>query len=331
MKHALVTGGAGFIGSHLVDSLLADQWAITVIDNFHPFYDPALKEANVRPHAANPRFQLIRGDVTDAASFRDQLTDRYDVIVHLAARAGVRASMQDPLGCQDANVNGTHQMLELARARGITQFVLASSSSVYGINPNVPWHEDDAVLKPISPYASTKVSAELLAHVYSHLYGIRVLALRFFTVYGPRQRPDLAIHKFAQHILDGRPIPVFGDGSTRRDYTYVSDIVTGVRAAMEYERSMYEVINLGNNDTITLAHMIEGLEEALGRKATVERLPEQAGDVPQTWASIEKAAALLDYRPSVRYKEGVGQFVRWLRAHRGSAAVASGEGGAATT
>jgi UDP-glucuronate 4-epimerase len=314
MQHALITGGAGFIGSHLVDSLLADGWAVTVLDNFHDFYDPAIKEANVRPHAGNSRFRLVRGDVTRLDAVRDRLTGPFDVIVHLAARAGVRPSIADPVGYQNVNVGGTQQMLELARQLGVKQFVFASSSSVYGVNPNVPWREEDAVLKPISPYASTKVSGELLAHVYSHLYGIRVVALRFFTVYGPRQRPDLAIHKFAHLMLEGRPIPVFGDGSTRRDYTFVADIISGVRAGMAYDRTPYEVINLGNNQTVTLNEMIAGLEKALGATATIQRLPEQPGDVPQTWASVDKAGALLGYRPTTRYEEGVRRFVEWLHA-----------------
>lgn len=312
MKHALVTGGAGFIGSHLVDSLLADDWAVTVLDDFDPFYDPAVKEENLRPHAGHRNLVLVRGDIRRAGELRE-VRGRYDVIVHLAARAGVRPSIADPRGYQDVNVAGTQEMLELARTLEVPQFVFASSSSVYGVNPDVPWSEDDAVLRPISPYASTKVSGELLGHVYSHLYGIRFIALRFFTVYGPRQRPDLAIHKFARYMLQGRPIPVFGDGSTRRDYTFITDVVRGVRAAMAYE-TPYAVINLGNNQMVSLSEMIAGLERALGVRATVERLPLQPGDVPQTWANVEKAAALLGYTPSTRYEDGVAAFVRWLRS-----------------
>ena len=200
-RHALVTGGAGFIGSHLVDRLLGEGWRVTVIDNFDPFYDPAIKERNVAEHLKNERYTLYRLDIRDLSGLRQALTDEYDVIVHLAAKAGVRPSIQDPVTYQEVNVTGTQNMLEFARERGISQFVFASSSSVYGVNPNVPWREDDHVLLPISPYASTKVSGELLGHVYSHLYGIRFIALRFFTVYGPRQRPDLAIHKFARLML----------------------------------------------------------------------------------------------------------------------------------
>jgi UDP-glucuronate 4-epimerase len=241
------------------------------------------------------------------------LTDRYDAVVHLAARAGVRPSIEDPIVYQDVNVRGTQHLLELARERGVRQFIFASSSSVYGVNPRVPWSEDDHVLQPISPYASTKVSGELLGHVYSHLYGIRFLALRFFTVYGPRQRPDLAIHKFARLIAAGRPLPVYGDGTTRRDYTFIHDIVWGLRRALEYDDTMYEVVNLGNNQTLTLLEMIEGLERALGIEARLEWLPEQPGDVPQTWARVEKARTLFGYSPRTSYADGVGQFVDWMR------------------
>lgn len=316
MKHVLVTGAAGFIGSHLVDALLAGGWRVTAVDNFDPFYDPAQKRANIAAHLKYSTYTLIQADIRDAAALRSHLTGDYDVIVHLAARAGVRPSLQDPIGYQEVNVFGTQNLLELARAWGTPQFVFASSSSVYGVNPNVPWSERDHVLLPISPYASTKVSGELLGHVYSHLYGIRFLALRFFTVYGPRQRPDLAIHKFARKLLAGEPIPVYGDGSTRRDYTYVSDVVQGILAAMEYRQSQYEVINLGNNRTVSLMEMIRTLEQALGVRARLDFQPPQAGDVPQTWADIDKAGHLLGYRPQVEFAEGVTRFVRWVRGER---------------
>ena len=312
MAHALVTGGAGFIGSHLVDSLLGDGWRVTVFDNFDPFYDRAIKEENIREHLSNRAFNLVQADLRDASSVKRLEAESYDVIVHLAARAGVRPSIEDPVGYQEVNVAGTQLLLELARASGVRQFVFASSSSVYGVNPRVPWREDDYVLQPISPYASTKVSGELLGHVYSHLYGIQFVALRFFTVYGPRQRPDLAIHKFARLMLAGRPIPVFGDGTTSRDYTYVDDIIRGLRAAMEYTATPYEVINLGNTNTVTLRQMIAGLERALGIKATLTQLPEQPGDVPQTWANVDKARKLLGYAPTTSYEEGVEKFARWL-------------------
>jgi UDP-glucuronate 4-epimerase len=312
MAHALITGGAGFIGSHLVDSLIADGWRVTVFDNFDPFYDRAIKEENVRPHLGNREYTLVHGDVRDASSIRQLEGGSYDVIVHLAARGGVRPSIEDPVGYQDVNVAGTQQVLELARRCGVRQFVFASSSSVYGINPRVPWREDDSVLQPISPYASTKVSGELLGHVYSHLHRMRFIALRYFTVYGPRQRPDLAIHKFARLMLAGRQIPVYGDGTTSRDYTYVDDIVRGTRAAMDYTATSYEVINLGNTHTVTLREMIAGLERALGVTATLTVLPEQPGDVPKTWANIDKARALLGYAPTTSYEEGIVKFARWL-------------------
>jgi UDP-glucuronate 4-epimerase len=313
-RRALVTGGAGFIGSHLVDAMLATGWNVDVLDSFDGFYGRDIKERNIAPHRSNDRFRLVEADLRDADALKHELPGGYDVIVHLAARAGVRPSILDPVGYQDVNVRGTQNLLELARVWGVPQFVFASSSSVYGVNPRVPWSEDDHVLQPISPYASTKVSGELLGHVYSHLYGIRFIALRFFTVYGPRQRPDLAIHKFARRMLEGQPIPVYGDGSTRRDYTFIDDIVSGVLAAIEYTGSAYDVINLGDNQTVTLAEMIEGLERALGVRALIERLPEQPGDVPQTWANIEKASKLLGYQPTTNYVDGVKKFADWLRA-----------------
>lgn len=313
-RHALVTGGAGFIGSHLVDRLLAEGWRVTVVDNFDPFYDPAIKERNVAEHLRNQRYTLYRLDIRDLEGLRRKLTDTYDVIVHLAAKAGVRPSIQDPVTYQEVNVAGTQNVLEFAKERGIKQFVFASSASVYGVNPNVPWREDDHVLMPISPYASTKISGELMGHVYSHLYGVRFIALRFFTVYGPRQRPDLAIHKFARLMLDGEPIPFYGDGTTRRDYTYVDDVVQGVRAAMDYKATGYEVVNLGNNRTVSLSQLVQELEKALGVKAKIRRLPEQPGDVPQTWADVSKAERLFRYRPSTNLADGLKFFAKWLDA-----------------
>jgi UDP-glucuronate 4-epimerase len=314
--HVLVTGGAGFIGSHLVDSLLADGHHVTVLDSFDPFYDRSVKEANIESHRQCATWRLVEANLRDVSRLRQTLVGDYDCIVHLAARAGVRPSIADPIGYQQVNVEGTHNVLEFARERGIKQFVFASSSSVYGINPRVPWSEDDHVLQPISPYASTKVSGELLGHVYSELFGIRFIALRFFTVYGPRQRPDLAIHKFARMMLHGEPIPVFGDGNSRRDYTYIDDIVSGVRAAIEYDATPFEVINLGNNQTVSLLDMIQGLQLALSRKAELQWLPPQPGDVPQTWANIEKAQALLGYSPSTAYLDGARRFAGWLSPER---------------
>jgi UDP-glucuronate 4-epimerase len=313
MRHALITGGAGFIGSHLVDRLLAEGWQVTALDNFDPFYPRALKEANLR-HAGHPRFRLLCADIRDPSTWAANLPrERPDVIVHLAAKAGVLPSLRDPLGYQATNVTGTHHMLELARELGVRQFVLASSSSVYGINPNVPWREDAAVM-PISPYAVTKASTELLAHAYCHLHGLRIIALRFFTVIGPRQRPDLAIHKFARLILRGEPVPFYGDGSSSRDYTYIDDTISGVRAAMDYTGSEFEIVNLGNTHPISLAEMVGCLEDALGVKAKLQRLPVQAGDVPQTAADISKARSLLGYDPRTDFAAGVRAFAEWLRS-----------------
>jgi UDP-glucuronate 4-epimerase len=316
MKHVLITGAAGFIGSHLVDALLADGWRVTGIDSFDPFYAVGIKEANVAPHLSHPRYSLARIDIRDVAALAT-VTARYDAIVHLAARAGVRPSIADPRTYQDVNVTGTQNILELARQSGTPHVVFASSSSVYGVNPNTPWRESDYVLQPISPYASTKVSGELLGHVYSHLYGLRFIGLRFFTVYGPRQRPDLAIHHFARKMLAGEPIPVFGDGSTRRDYTFITDIVSGIRGALDYDRSRYEIINLGNDRTVTLSGMITELERALGVTARIDRQPEQPGDVPQTWAAVDKARDLLGYRPETTFASGIDRFCEWLRGTPG--------------
>ncbi len=313
MNSALITGGAGFIGSHLVDALLHDGWRVTVIDNFDPFYPLALKLRNVKSHLTHVNYSLIEADIRQPDALAPCLDREWSVIVHLAARAGVRPSIADPIGYQDVNTGGTQNLLEFARRAEVRQFVFASSSSVYGVNPRVPWSESDADMQPISPYASTKLSGEFLGHVYNHLYGIRFLALRFFTVYGPRQRPDLAIHKFARAILAGRPIQLFGDGTTRRDYTYIADIVAGIRAAMDYNRTRFEIFNLGNNHTVELNHLVEALGDAMSRKALIEYLPEQPGDVPQTWADISKAAALLGYKPATDFRKGLDEFVTWLR------------------
>ncbi|MGH9374204.1 MAG: NAD-dependent epimerase/dehydratase family protein [Vicinamibacterales bacterium] len=314
VRHVLVTGAAGFIGSHLVDRLLAEGQQVTGIDNFDPFYSRATKERNIAPHRGHAGYQLLELDIRDLDALREHVRGTYDAIVHLAARAGVRPSILDPLGYQDVNVRGTQNLLELAKERGVPQFVFGSSSSVYGVNPNVPWREADHVLLPISPYASTKVSGELLGHVYSHLYGLRFIALRFFTVYGPRQRPDLAIHKFAKRMREGQSIPVFGNGSTRRDYTFVDDIVSGISGAMDYEGSTFEVVNLGNNQTVSLTEMIRGLEEALGVEAVLDRQAEQPGDVPQTWADVEKARELFGYAPETSFSSGVLKFAEWLQS-----------------
>lgn len=309
-KKILVTGGAGFIGSNLISSLLPLGHQVVCVDNFDPFYPRCRKERNIAPFHHDPNFLLVEGDVGDPALL-GSLPD-IDVIVHLAAKAGVRPSIENPVEYQRVNVNGTQVLLEFARSRKIPQFVFASSSSVYGVNPHVPWTESEGLL-PISPYASTKLSGEMLGHVYSHLYGIRFIALRFFTVYGPGQRPDLAIHKFFSAITDGRPIPVYGDGSTSRDYTFVEDAVKGILAAIGYDRSGYEVINLGNHRSVALNDLIRAIEETIGKKAVIDRKPEQPGDVPQTFADISKAAKLLGYQPAEPLAEGLRKFYDWFR------------------
>lgn len=316
-KTILITGAAGFIGSHLSEALLAQGHKVVGVDNFDPFYDRSIKEKNLSELLPHPNFRLIECDIVDGGRLEkhlsDVLGDACDAIVHIAAKAGVRPSIEDPVAYQETNVRGTQNLLELARKLKVPQFVFASSSSVYGVNPRVPWSESDAVLQPISPYASTKVSGELLGHVYSHLYGIRFVGLRFFTVYGPRQRPDLAINKFTRLILEEQAIPFFGSGETRRDYTFVKDTVQGIIQAINYTGSAYELINLGNNQTVSLNELVAGLEEALGKKAILNRLPEQPGDVPQTWADISKAKKLLGYAPQTGIKEGLKAFAAWYR------------------
>ena len=314
MKTILITGGAGFIGSHLAGRLLAEgDWHVTVVDDFNDFYQPAIKRANIAAHLSHPRYRLVEADIRDRATLAEAFNAAFDCIVHLAARAGVRPSLLQPALYAETNINGTLNLLELAREHGIKQFVFGSSSSVYGINAKVPFSEEDPIRQPISPYAATKAAGELLGHTYSHLYGMRCICLRFFTVYGARQRPDLAIHKFARLISDGRPIPVFGDGTTRRDYTYIDDIISGVRAAIDYQGSDYEVINLGESRTVELRELISLLEKELGRKATIERQPLQPGDVPQTFADITKARELLAYNPQTQIEDGIHRFVEWFR------------------
>lgn len=314
-RNILVTGGAGFIGSHVVDRLLAEGiWRVTVIDDFNDFYNPAIKRENVRTHLLHPAYRLIEADIRNysalAAAFDET---KFEAIVHLAARAGVRPSLIDPVLYAETNITGTLNLLELARARSVGQFVFGSSSSVYGINAKAPFSEDDPVRQPISPYAATKAAGELLCHTYAHLYEVRCVCLRFFTVYGARQRPDLAIHKFARLISEGKAIPVFGDGTTRRDYTFIEDIVQGVSAAIDYRASMYEAINLGESQTVELRELVWLLEKELSLPAIIDRQPQQAGDVPQTFADITKARRLLDYNPQTKIEDGIHRFIEWFR------------------
>ena len=315
MRNILITGGAGFIGSHLVDRLLSENdWRVTAVDDFNDFYSPEIKRRNVQPQLQNPAFMLVEADIRDKAALARVFADsKFDCIVHLAARAGVRPSLSEPQLYVETNVNGTMNLLELARQHKVPQFVFGSSSSVYGVNEKVPFSESDPIFNPISPYAATKAAGELLCHTYSHLYGLRCICLRFFTVYGARQRPDLAIHKFAQLISNGKPIPVFGDGTTRRDYTYIDDILAGVRAAIDYDKTTYEVINLGESRTVELRELIALLEKELDLRAVIERQPMQPGDVPQTFADISRARELLGYNPQTQIEDGLRLFVDWFR------------------
>jgi len=309
----LVTGGAGFIGSNFVEKLLAEGHAVSVLDDFNNFYDPAIKRANIAAFADHA--PIHTADLRDGTAV-DRIvgTEKPDAIVHLAARAGVRPSIKEPKLYIDTNITGTWHILEAARVHGVPRVVSASSSSVYGIIKTVPFREDMPIDQTISPYAATKMATEQFCSNYTHLYGLRTISLRFFTVYGPRQRPDLAIHAFTRAIDEGRPIQQFGDGSTRRDYTYVDDILQGISACLTYEGALCDVFNLGESQTTTLSELIATIEQTLGKKAAIQRLPEQPGDVPLTYADISKARALLGYDPRTKIAEGIPKFVEWYRA-----------------
>ena len=307
----LVTGGAGFIGSHLVEKLLAAGDAVIILDDFNDFYDPQIKRANIAGFGKDVTVWHV--DIRDGAAVRSLFhREKVDAIAHLAARAGVRPSIQLPQLYYDTNVTGTLHLLEAARVTGVERFVFASSSSVYGASKTVPFSEDQHLTQTLSPYAATKVAGEFLCSTYSHLYQIRVVALRYFTVYGPRQRPDLAIHQFTRRIYAGQPIDQFGDGSTRRDYTYIDDVIQGTMAALKYDGSRYDIFNLGESDTIQLKELISAIENALGRKGKVNRLPEQPGDMPLTCADISKARKLLGYNPTMKFSEGLPKFIDWF-------------------
>lgn len=311
----LVTGGAGFIGSNLVDRLLSRGHDVAVIDEFNDFYDPQIKRANLA--AVADRIVLHEADIRDTAAVSRIVGEgNFDSIIHLAARAGVRPSILQPKLYIETNIIGTFNLLEAARAAGVKRFINASSSSVYGVLKSAPFHEELCLNQTISPYAATKLAGEQLCSNYSHLYGMRTISLRFFTVYGPRQRPDLAIHKFTKFIHEGRPIDQYGDGSTRRDYTYVDDIVQGVEACLAYEGPLCDVFNLGENQTTTLSELIAAIETAVGKKALIHRMPEQPGDVPLTYADITKAQRLLNYHPTTKIGEGIPKFVEWYLKNR---------------
>jgi UDP-glucuronate 4-epimerase len=312
--NVLVTGGAGFIGSHVADRLLDSGHAVWVFDDLNVFYDPRIKQANLGDLQAKALpFTFVFGDLTDRTALDELFSSvRFDQVIHLAARAGVRPSLQQPALYQRVNVEGTVNLLEAARENGVNKVTIASSSSVYGVNSKVPFSETDPIVSAISPYAASKLACEALGHVYHHIYGMDIAMLRFFTVYGPRQRPDLAIHKFAQLIHAGRSIPVFGDGNTARDYTYVTDTVDGVIACTEREFG-FDIFNLGESQTVTLARLIDLLEQHLGKKAVIDRQPTQPGDVPITYADIAKAEARLGYHPTVKIEQGIPRFVDWFR------------------
>jgi UDP-glucuronate 4-epimerase len=319
-SHVLVTGGAGFIGSHLARRLLARGERVTVLDDFNDFYPPARKRRNVAllaaaaaPADVSDRLRVVEGDIRDA-TLLDRLfaAGGFDAVVHLAARAGVRPSLREPVLYEDVNCIGTLRLLEAARRHGPRHFLFGSSSSVYGINGKLPFSEDDEVNLPISPYATTKRSGELLCFNYHHLYDMRIACLRFFTVYGPAQRPEMAIHKFTDLLARGEPVPMFGDGNSRRDYTYVDDIVDGILATLALAPE-FEILNLGGADTTALVDLVLWLAEELAVEPRIQYLPAQPGDVPITYADVGKAARLLGYAPKVPIREGLRRFVRWYR------------------
>jgi UDP-glucuronate 4-epimerase len=308
----LVTGGAGFIGSHLCERLLRDGHALAIVDDLNDFYSPASKRANLEAVLLAGPATFHQADICDQEKiFAIGRQQKPDAIIHLAARAGVRPSLDNPLLYEHVNVRGTMVLLEMAKQVGVPKFVFASSSSIYGIANRVPFSEEDTLNLPISPYAATKIAGEKVCFTYSHLYNIRTVCLRFFTVYGPRQRPDLAICKFTQLITGGKPIPVFGDGTSGRDYTFYTDTIEGIVAALHYD-CQYDVFNLGNSHPVDLNTLIRTLEASLGREAVIQRFPEQPGDVPITYADISKAQRVLGYSPRVPFPEGIGAFVTWF-------------------
>ena len=306
----LVTGGAGFIGSHVCTQLALEGHKVTVLDDFNDYYDPQIKRANIA--AVGSGIVLREGDIRNASFVQDVMAEGiFDSIIHLAARAGVRPSLIDPMLYIETNIVGTQNLLDSAHKNGVSKFVFASSSSVYGLAKVVPFSEELPLPQTLSPYAATKIAGEQLCGNYAHLYGMPVVCLRFFTVYGPGQRPDLAIHKFTDSIYHGKTIPQYGDGSTRRDYTYIDDIVQGVLGALRYQGPAFDIFNLGENQTTTLSELISEIEMALGKKAMIERLPEQQGDMPLTSADISKAQRLLGYNPTTKIRDGIPKFVEW--------------------
>jgi UDP-glucuronate 4-epimerase len=312
----LITGGAGFIGSHVAENLVAEGYRVICIDDFNDYYDPRIKWENVAGLQARPEFRLVKGDITDNETLEKLFSAwKIDQVVHLAARAGVRSSLRQPALYEKVNVGGTINLLEQCIKHQVKKFIFGSSSSVYGEQDKIPFSEEDRIERPISPYAATKRAAELICYTYHHLYQLPVTCLRFFTVYGPRQRPEMAIHKFTSLIYQRQPIPLYGDGSSSRDYTFISDIISGVRAAMSRDFG-YEIINLGNSSPIQLKELVRLIEDALGLKARIDFQPPQSGDVTRTYADISKAQKLLGYHPQVPIEEGIALFVDWFKRRR---------------
>lgn len=311
-EKVLITGGAGFIASHLCEKLLADGFEITVIDDFNDYYDPLIKDANIA--SFRDRITVVQGDICNQELVESVFAaTQFNKVYHFAARAGVRPSIANPRLYSRTNIDGTLNLLEGCRNTGVQQFIFASSSSVYGVNQKIPFAEDDPIQRTISPYAATKLAAEQLCSNYSHLYGIRCICLRFFTVFGPRQRPDLAISKFTRKIMAGEPIDQYGDGSTARDYTFVEDIINGVVAAGRYRATDFEIINLGGSSPITLLELISNIEEILGKKAAINYLPDQPGDVSLTYADVSKAHSILGYTPGTPLRKGLERYVEWVK------------------
>jgi UDP-glucuronate 4-epimerase len=318
MSIILVTGGAGFIGSHLCERLVSDGVKVICLDNFDTFYDPSIKIKNTEAIRKKfpDLFELVTGDIRD----REQLDkmfqkNRFDFVVHLAARAGVRPSLAEPLLYQDVNIRGTIALLEACKEHGMQHFIFASSSSVYGENQRVPFSEKDLDIQPISPYGATKRAGEILCYSYHHLYGINIACIRIFTAYGPRQRPEMAIHKFTRLIDQGENIPIYGDGSSRRDYTYIDDLIDGILTVIQYHKG-FEIYNLGESQTTSLKELIQLIEEAFGKKANIQMQEFQPGDVSVTYANITKAKRMLKYHPKVKMKEGIRRFVEWYKENR---------------
>lgn len=315
MKQYLITGGAGFIGSTLADKLLLENNKVIVVDNFCDFYDPKLKENNVKNNLENKNYKLYKTDIRQLEELDKIFSEnKIDAIIHLAAMAGVRPSIENPILYQEVNGIGTQNILEMAKKHKINNLVMASSSSVYGNTKQTPFKEDFIVDYAISPYAATKKSNEVMAHVYHHLYNMNIIMLRFFTVYGPKQRPDLAINKFTRLMLENKSIPMFGDGSTSRDYTYVDDIVSGIVKSINYvenNKKVYEIINLGNSSPISLKEMINTIAKTLNKEVIIDKLPMQPGDVDKTYADISKARTLLGYEPKTTFEEGIKKFIEW--------------------